>query len=64
MQELQAAIKALEAKAEQRKLMTDDGLSPNIDDLRSAQQIACALARAAQAECDFLTDLITQLEPP
>lgn len=35
-----------------------------VEELRQVQRAACALAAAAQAECDFYTGLITQLEPP
>lgn len=36
----------------------------SIEEIREVQRAACALAAAAQSECDFYTDIITQLEPP
>lgn len=39
-------------------------VDPTIEELRDVQQAACALAAAAQSECDFYTDLIVKLEPP
>ena len=60
----------MEAMTKQIKLIATDRTKMQasqqltIEELREVQRAACALARAAQSECDFYTDLILQLEPP
>ena len=44
------------------KMQSAGGLT--IEELREVQRAACALAAAAQAECNYYTDLIVELEPP
>lgn len=62
-------LKQIEAVRDDRRIRPMASAIPTpgpgtIEELREVQRIACALARAARSECDFYTDLITELEPP
>ena len=62
MQAMTKQIKLIAKGREKPKLKAAG--APTIEELREVQRAACALAAAAQAECNYYTDLIVELEPP